>query len=305
MDFLILIIGFVLLIKGADYFVEGSSSLAKILKVPSVIIGLTIVAMGTSAPEASVSINAALAGSNDIAISNVLGSNIFNSMVVVGCCAFLSAFKVDKDIIKRDLPINIIAALVLCVMIFDLQLNRFEGVVLSIGIITYIILMVVSALKSREEGEEVKALSLPLSFVYILGGIIAVIYGGNLVVDSATAIARMFGLSENFIGLTIIAIGTSLPELVTSVVACKKGESGLALGNAVGSNIFNILLILGFSSVICPLNVLSESFVDAAIMLATILLLYFFGRTKGEMSRKEGIGCILIYVAYTIFLFIR
>ena len=305
MDFLILIIGFVLLIKGADYFVEGSSSLAKILKVPSVIIGLTIVAMGTSAPEASVSINAALAGSNDIAISNVLGSNIFNSMVVVGCCAFLSAFKVDKDIIKRDLPINIIAALVLCVMIFDLQLNRFEGVVLSIGIITYIVLMVVSALKSREEGEEVKALSLPLSFVYILGGIIAVIYGGNLVVDSATAIARMFGLSENFIGLTIIAIGTSLPELVTSVVACKKGESGLALGNAVGSNIFNILLILGFSSVICPLNVLSESFVDAAIMLATILLLYFFGRTKGEMSRKEGIGCILIYVAYTIFLFIR
>ena len=305
MDFLVLIIGFVLLIKGADYFVEGSSSLAKILKVPSVIIGLTIVAMGTSAPEASVSINAALAGSNDIAISNVLGSNIFNSMVVVGTCAFLSAFTVDKDIIKRDLPINIVASIALCLMIFDLKLSRFEGIILSIGIISYIILMVVSALKNREEGEEVKALSLPLSFVYIIGGILAVIYGGNLVVDSACAIARMFGLSENFIGLTIIAIGTSLPELVTSVVACKKGESGLALGNAVGSNIFNILLILGFSSVICPLNVLSESFVDAAIMVGTILLLYFFGKSKGEMDRKEGILCILIYVAYTIFLFVR
>ena len=305
MDFLVLIIGFVLLIKGADYFVEGSSSLAKILKVPSVIIGLTIVAMGTSAPEASVSINAALAGSNDIAISNVLGSNIFNSMVVVGTCAFLSSFTVDKDIIKRDLPINIVASIALCLMIFDLKLSRFEGIILSIGIISYIILMVVSALKNREEGEEVKALSLPLSFVYIIGGILAVIYGGNLVVDSACAIARMFGLSENFIGLTIIAIGTSLPELVTSVVACKKGESGLALGNAVGSNIFNILLILGFSSVICPLNVLSESFVDAAIMVGTILLLYFFGKSKGEMDRKEGILCILIYVAYTIFLFIR
>ena len=305
MDFLVLIIGFVLLIKGADYFVEGSSSLAKILKVPSVIIGLTIVAMGTSAPEASVSINAALAGSNDIAISNVLGSNIFNSMVVVGTCAFLSAFTVDKDIIKRDLPINIVASIALCLMIFDLKLSRVEGIILSIGIISYIILMVVSALKNREEGEEVKALSLPLSFVYIIGGILAVIYGGNLVVDSACAIARMFGLSENFIGLTIIAIGTSLPELVTSVVACKKGESGLALGNAVGSNIFNILLILGFSSVICPLNVLSESFVDAAIMVGTILLLYFFGKSKGEMDRKEGILCILIYVAYTIFLFIR
>ena len=305
MDFLVLIIGFVLLIKGADYFVEGSSSLAKILKVPSVIIGLTIVAMGTSAPEASVSINAALAGSNDIAISNVLGSNIFNSMVVVGTCAFLSAFTVDKDIIKRDLPINIVASIALCLMIFDLKLSRVEGIILSIGIISYIILMVVSALKNREEGEEVKALSLPLSFVYIIGGILAVIYGGNLVVDSACAIARMFGLSENFIGLTIIAIGTSLPELVTSVVACKKGESGLALGNAVGSNIFNLLFILGFSSVICPLNVLSESFVDAAIMVGTILLLYFFGKSKGEMDRKEGILCILIYVAYTIFLFIR
>ena len=270
-----------------------------------VIIGLTIVAMGTSAPEASVSINAALAGSNDIAISNVLGSNIFNSMVVVGTCAFLSSFTVDKDIIKRDLPINIIASIALCFMIFDLKLSRFEGIILSIGIISYIVLMVVSALKNREEGEEVKTLSLPLSFVYIIGGILAVIYGGNLVVDSACNIARMFGLSENFIGLTIIAIGTSLPELVTSVVACKKGESGLALGNAVGSNIFNILLILGFSSVICPLNVLSESFVDAAIMLSTIIMLYFFGKTKGEMSRKEGILCILIYVAYTIFLFVR
>lgn len=305
MDFLILIIGFVLLIKGADYFVEGSSSLAKILKVPAVIIGLTIVAMGTSAPEASVSINAALAGSNDIAISNVLGSNIFNSMVVVGVCAFLSSFHVDKDIIKRDLPINIIASLVLCVMIFDLTLSRIEGIILSIGIIAYIILMVSSALKNREEGEEVKTLSLPLSFVYIVGGILAVIYGGNLVVDSATAIARMFGLSENFIGLTIIAIGTSLPELVTSVVACRKGESGLALGNAVGSNIFNLLFILGFSSVICPLNVLSESFVDAAIMVGTAVLLYIFGKTKGIMERKEGIFCILIYVAYTIYLFIR
>lgn len=305
MDFLVLIIGFVLLIKGADYFVEGSSSLAKILKVPSVIIGLTIVAMGTSAPEASVSINAALAGSNDIAISNVLGSNIFNGMVVVGTCAFLSSFTVDKDIIKRDLPINIVAALALCLMIFDLKLSRVEGIILSIGIVSYIVLMVMSALKNREEGEEVKALSLPLSFVYIIGGILAVIYGGNLVVDSACAIARMFGLSENFIGLTIIAIGTSLPELVTSVVACKKGESGLALGNAVGSNIFNLLFILGFSSVICPLNVLSESFIDAAIMVGTVILLYIFGKTKGIMERKEGILCILIYVAYTIFLFIR
>lgn len=305
MDFLLLFVGFVLLIKGADYFVEGSSSLAKILKVPSVIIGLTIVAMGTSAPEASVSINAALAGSNDIAVSNVIGSNIFNSMVVVGVCAWMQTFKVNADIAKRDLPINIFASIIFCIMILDGKISRLDGIILSLGIVLYIGLMVFSALKNREEGEEIKTLSLPVSFVYILGGLVAVIYGGNLVVDSASAIATLFGLSQNFIGLTIVAIGTSLPELVTSIVACRKGESGLALGNAVGSNIFNLLFILGFSSVICPLNVLGESIIDVIVMLVCAVLLYIFAKTKGHYERKEGILCVLIYVAYTIFLFVR
>lgn len=305
MDFLLLFVGFVLLIKGADYFVEGSSSLAKILKVPSVIIGLTIVAMGTSAPEASVSINAALAGSNDIAVSNVIGSNIFNSMVVVGVCAWMQTFKVNADITKRDLPINIFASIIFCIMILDGKISRLDGIILSLGIVLYIGLMVFSALKNREEGEEIKTLSLPVSFVYILGGLVAVIYGGNLVVDSASAIATLFGLSQNFIGLTIVAIGTSLPELVTSIVACRKGESGLALGNAVGSNIFNLLFILGFSSVICPLNVLGESIIDVIVMLVCAVLLYIFAKTKGHYERKEGILCVLIYVAYTIFLFVR
>ncbi len=305
MDFVILLIGFVLLIKGADYFVEGSSSLAKIMKIPAVIIGLTIVAMGTSAPEASVSINAALAGNNDIAISNVIGSNVFNGMVVVGVCAFLQKFKVNKDISKRDLPINIIISIILCLMIMDGTLSRLEGIGLLIGMVAFIGMMVHSALKNREEGEEIKALSLPMSIVYMIGGLIAVIFGGDMVVDGATAIATMFGLSQNFIGLTIVAVGTSLPELVTSIVATKKGESALALGNAVGSNIFNILFILGFSAVISPLSVLGESLVDGMIMVATGALLFLFAKTKGEMDKKEGILCVLIYVAYTVFLFIR
>ena len=305
MDFILLLIGFVLLIKGADFFVEGSSSLAKIMKIPAVIIGLTIVAMGTSAPEASVSINAALAGNNDIAISNVIGSNIFNGMVVVGVCASMMKFKVNEDIAKRDLPINILISIILCFMIADGKLSRIEGVILLVGMISFISMMVVSALKNREDGEEVKALSLPMSIVYMIGGLIAVIFGGDMVVDAATNIAYMFGLSQNFVGLTIVAVGTSLPELVTSIVATKKGESALALGNAVGSNIFNILFILGMSAVVSPLNVLSESLVDGIIMVATGVLLFFFGKTKGEMDKKEGIVCILIYVAYTIFLFVR
>ena len=305
MDFLLLLVGFVLLIKGADYFVEGSSSLAKIMKIPAVIIGLTIVAMGTSAPEASVSINAALAGNNDIAISNVIGSNIFNGMVVVGVCAIMQKFAVNLEIAKRDLPINILISILLCFMIADGNLSRLEGIILLIGMVIFIGLMVMSALKNREEGDDIKTLSLPLSLVYIVGGLIAVVFGGDLVVDSATAIATMFGLSQNFIGLTIVAVGTSLPELVTSIVATRKGESGLALGNAVGSNIFNILFILGFSGVISPLTVLAESLVDGIIMVATGMLLYIFAKTKHEMNKVEGIICVLVYVAYTIFLFVR
>ena len=262
MEYLLLLIGFVLLIKGADFFVDGSSSLARIMKVPSVIIGLTIVAMGTSAPEASVSVNAALAGSNDIAISNVIGSNLFNGLVVVGVCAFMAGFKTNPEILKRDMPLNIIVTAILCIMLLDRHINHIEGIILLISMAVYIAVMVISALKNRETADECKILSLPKSLIFIIGGLIAVIFGGTLVVDNACLIAKDFGVSENFIGLTIIAIGTSLPELVTSITATRKGDSGLALGNAIGSNLFNILFILGMSATICPLNVLSESIID-------------------------------------------
>ena len=302
---IILIIGFALLRKGADYFVEGSSSLAQILKVPSVVIGLTIVAMGTSAPEASVSINAALAGSNDIAISNVVGSNIFNGLVVVGVCAFLSAFKTNRDILKRDMPLNIVITMILCFMFMDGKLSRIEGLILLAGMAAYIVSMIYSALKNRETGEDCKVLSLPKSIVFMAGGLVAVIFGGDLVVDNACVIAANFGVSQNFIGLTIIAIGTSLPELVTSIVATRKGDSGLALGNAVGSNLFNILFILGMSAAISPLHVLGESVIDCVLLLCSGILLFVFARTKRSMSRAEGAVCVLLYVAYTAYLFVR
>lgn len=305
MEYLLLLIGFVLLIKGADFFVDGSSSLARIMKVPSVIIGLTIVAMGTSAPEASVSINAALAGSNDIAISNVIGSNLFNGLVVVGVCAFMAGFKTNPEILKRDMPLNIIVTAILCIMLLDRHINRIEGIILLIGMAVYIATMVISALKNRETADECKMLSLPKSLIFIICGLIAVIFGGTLVVDNACLIAKDFGVSENFIGLTIIAIGTSLPELVTSITATRKGDSGLALGNAIGSNLFNILFILGMSATICPLNVLSESIIDCIILLVSAVILYVFARTKKTMNRWEGIVCVFLYVGYTAYLLIR
>lgn len=305
MEYLLLLIGFVLLIKGADFFVDGSSSLARIMKVPSVIIGLTIVAMGTSAPEASVSVNAALAGSNDIAISNVIGSNLFNGLVVVGICAFMAGFKTNSEILKRDMPLNIIVTAILCIMLLDRHINRIEGIILLIGMAVYIAAMVISALKNRETADECKILSLPKSLIFIIGGLIAVIFGGTLVVDNACLIAKDFGVSENFIGLTIIAIGTSLPELVTSITATRKGDSGLALGNAIGSNLFNILFILGMSATICPLNVLSESIIDCIILLVSAVILYVFARTKKTMNRWEGIVCVFLYVGYTAYLLIR
>lgn len=305
MEYLLLIIGFVLLIKGADFFVEGSSSLARFLKIPSVIIGLTIVAMGTSAPEASVSINAALAGNNDIAVSNIIGSNIFNGLVVVGICAFISGFKTNRDILKRDMPVNILITAILCVMIADGRLSRLEGILLLAGMIFYIVNMILSALKTRSSYPDEKSMPLYKSLIFIAGGLVSVIFGGNLVVNNASQIAVSFGVSQNFIGLTIVAIGTSLPELVTSIVATRKGDSGLALGNAIGSNIFNILFILGMSATISPLHILSESVIDCVILLVSGILLFVFAYTRKSMNRTEGAICVLSYIGYTAYLFIR
>ena len=300
MEYLLLIIGFALLVKGADFFVEGSSSLAKILKVPSVIIGLTIVAMGTSAPEASVSINAALSGNNGIAISNIVGSNIFNGLVVVGICAFMAGFNTNRDILKRDIPLNILITIVLCFMFIDGKLNRIEGIILLIGMAAYLSCMIISALKNREQGENCKVMPLPKSLLFIAGGLAAVIFGGNLVVDNASLIAANFGVSQNFIGLTIVAIGTSLPELVTNIAAAVKGRGEMALGNIIGSNVFNLLLILGCSSLITPLSFANVSAVDAIALAASALLIFVM---RGR--RAQGVLLLTCYIIYSVFLIIE
>ena len=304
MEYILLIVGFVLLIKGADFFVDGSAALAGYLKVPSVIIGLTIVAIGTSLPEAAVSISAGLAGSNEIAVSNIVGSNIFNTLVVVGASALIRPFAADSQIVKRDLPVNFLVTVILYIMVIGGMLSRIEGLILLAGIITYITVMVRSALKNRVE-EEIEPISLSKAALFIALGLAAVVFGGDVVVDSATAIAKSLGLSETLIGLTIVAIGTSLPELVTSVVASRKGESGLALGNAIGSNIFNILFILGMSSTLMPIPVVSENVSDALVLIGICVLIYAFARFGEKIGRIKGLIMIAIYIAYTAYIIMR
>ena len=305
MMYLLLLIGFVLLIKGADLFVDGSSSIAGILKVPSVIIGLTIVAMGTSAPEAAASISAGLAGSSDISLGNVIGSNLFNLLMVIGICAIIFPAKSNEDILKRDLWWNIGCTILLFILIFDGSISRLEGLILLALMAFYIVLMIVSALKNRIEDAAQEVLPLWKSILFVLIGLIAVIFGGDMVVDNASLIAKQWGMSDTLVGLTIVAIGTSLPELVTSITASRKGDSGIALGNAVGSCLFNLLFILGIASTITPINVAPELFIDTGILIATTILILIVAKTGKKTTRPEGIICVLCYAIYTAYIIMR
>ncbi len=322
LDIILLVIGFVALIKGADYFVEGSAALAKKMHIPGVVIGLTIVAMGTSAPELAVSISAGLSGSNEIAISNIIGSNMFNLIVVLGVCAIMAPMAVERSIIKREYPFSIALTILLAVFISDavftgkstfgdFQVNagtlaRAEAICFLVIFIAYIVFTVRTAIKNREtESEEIVDLSGVKCAIFILGGIAAIVIGGQLVVNSAKAIALFCGMSETLVGLTIVAIGTSLPELVTSVVASSKGQNGMAVGNVVGSNIFNILLILGVSCSIHPIPVKMESLIDVCILLALNVMVYIFVRTKEKINRFEGAVMVACYIAYTVFAILR
>ena len=306
MMYILLIIGFFLLVKGADYFVEGSSAIARLLKVPSVVIGLTIVAMGTSAPEAAVSITAGLAGSNELALSNVIGSNLFNLVLIVGICALIKPFIVDQSIMKRDFPIAILSSVLLLFFIRDDYLSRVEGLILLLLMAAYLVMTVISAIRNPIIINDMER-SLPMhtSLIYIGLGLAAIIIGGDLVVDNACRIAAAFGLSETLIGLTIVAIGTSLPELVTSITASRKGESGLALGNVVGSNIFNIMFILGMSSTVHPIASDAAAFTDILILIALTLIIYIFCKLRGQMGRFMGAACAAAYLIYSVYIVLR
>ena len=302
--YLWLVIGFILLIKGADYFVEASSSVAKVLRVPSIIIGLTIVAFGTSAPELAVSTAASLSGNNEIAVGNVLGSNIFNLLVVLGACAVIHPFAV---VLRWDYLASVIVAVLLFVMMaFDHFVSRLDAVILLVLFVGFVTLTVRDALNNRVESEEeIEALSPFKTLIYIVGGIAAIVCGGELVVDSASAIAASFGLSQTLIGLTIVALGTSLPELVTSVVASRKGENGLALGNVIGSNIFNILMVLAASAAVKPIPVSGLSVIDCLFLIISSVIVWLMCRKSCKIDRVGGVVMLLMYVGYMVYICLR
>lgn len=308
LSFVLLIIGFALLVWGADKFVAGASAFARRLGVSPLLVGLTIVAFGTSAPELAVSLTAALQGANEIAVGNVVGSNLFNLLVVAGLSAVICPLVMDRTLLRRDWPLSVGAAVLLLVFIApDLKISRIEGLILLAIFAVVLGAQIRAALKNRDalEGEEDEVLMPPVMIgVNIVLGLACIIIGGQMAVNGATGIARMFGLSETLIGLTIVAIGTSLPELVTSLVAARKGQNEIAMGNVIGSNLFNILLILGVSSAITPIPVQATSIVDCIVLIA-VSVIFYLPAMRGKLGRFPGAVMALSYVAYTVYLIMR
>lgn len=309
MDYLLLVVGFVLLLKGADFFVEGSSSIAKRLRVPSLIIGLTIVAMGTSLPECAVSISAAIAGNTGVAVGNAVGSNIFNLMVVCGVCALFCPLTVSRDTLTGEFPFSVIVAVVL--MIFGwigMTLGHIDGFILLILFVGFLLWMIRSAQKARNENtdeDEYEIRPIWQCIIYIVGGAAAIAAGGQLVVNAASAIAASFGMSQNLIGLTIVAFGTSLPELATSVVAARKHEVDMALGNVIGSNIFNILFVLGVAAAIHPMVFQMENIIDIIVLVVMSIIVLCFAWTKQQLVCWEGFAMLVMYAAYVVYICLR
>ncbi len=304
---ILLLIGFVLLIKGADIFVDGASNIAYHFKISTVVVGLTIVAFGTSAPEAAVSITSALAGNSSLYMGNIIGSNIFNILAVIGICALISNMSVDKILIKRDFPFTLISSLglLLTAYIFR-EINRIFGLIFLILVIVYVYYTVKQSKKDQTSDEIVEAkISVPKAILFIVIGLIGVIIGSDLVVNSSSFVASQFGLSDALIGLTIVAIGTSLPELVTSITALKKGEHGMVIGNVLGSCIFNILFITGITSVILPTHIEAKMIFDIFVMTLIIILGSIFATTQEEIDRKEGLVLVILFIIYMAFIIIR
>jgi len=323
MNYVLLLVGFFLLVKGADYFVDGSSNIAKTLRIPPIIIGLTIVAFGTSAPEAAVSITASLDGQNGMAMGNIIGSNVFNLLMVVGAAGFIKTLNVEKSILSKEFPFLLLSSILMVVLSADMILtgstsnilSRFDGLILLILFVGFVYYLIKMALKARNVSLEETSISIdadvvaisheqPIfkSIIYSIGGMVAIIFGGKLVVSSASYIASTFGVSDQLIGLTVVAIGTSLPEFVTSIIAATKGESDIALGNVIGSNMFNILFVLGISAFISPMAIEPKLIIDGIVMIMATCLTYFFAIKRKDVNKCESLILIGLYLAYLAYL---
>ena len=309
LDILYIVIGIVLVLKGADFLTEGASALARRMSVPEIVIGLTIVAAGTSAPELFVSIVSALKGTPDLAVGNVVGSNIFNSMLIVGCAAMVAPMVISPSTVKKDIPFDVMAAVLLVVLCLDNfsslniignSISRFDGILLLIGFVVFMVYTFRVAKKNggSEPEEEHEAMPAWKGILLVVLGLAGLVFGSNLFVSSASDLAASLGVSDGVIGLTVVAGGTSLPELATSVVAARKGRSAIAIGNVIGSNVFNVLLILGITAVICPMQIGGITMVDVGTMLISVVLVWAFSYTKYTVERWEGALLTVLFAGY-------
>lgn len=304
-DLLLIVLGTVLIVWGADRLTEGAVAIAAKMHIPEIIIGLTIVAFGTSAPEFAVSLSSALKGTADMAVGNIVGSNIFNTMFIIGVAALVLPIATTRAMVKKDIPFAIVASIILLALCaYDRELSRWDALILLVVlcIFMYNTIRAAKAGKLDEQAAEVHTMATWKAIAWFIVGLGCLVFGSNLFVDSASSIARTLGLSDAIIGLTIVAGGTSLPELATSVVAARKGNSAIAIGNVVGSNVLNILLILGLTGVISPMANLQLLPLDYALMLLSMVLLWLFSRTKFRIERWEGLLLIVLYIAYVAFL---
>lgn len=300
LNILFIVIGIVLVLWGADRLTDGAVAVAEKMKMPQIVIGLTIVAMGTSMPEFCVSLISALKGTSDIAVGNIVGSNIFNTLLIVGVSALVAPMSIMKTTVRKDIPFALVASALLLIMCLDGDISRIDAAILFVMflIFMYITLRGAKAQGTDVEEKEKKPMATWLSVVWILVGLACLIGGSNLFVDGATAVATKLGVSEAVIGLTIVAGGTSLPELATSVVSARKGNSGIAIGNVLGSNVFNILAILGLTGVISPMTLKGITMTDLSMMVISIILIWLFSFTKYKIERWEGAILTAVFVGY-------
>ena len=298
-DIIFIVLGVTLVLWGADRLTEGASSLARRMNVPEMIIGLTIVAAGTSAPELFVSLVSALKGTPDMAVGNVVGSNTMNAMLIVGCAAAVAPMVISRSTVRKDIPFAIGATLLLMALTYDGTLSWVDGIILLAGFAAFMVYTLRQA-KAGSSEEETTATNMKTgkAVLYLIGGLAGLVVGSNVFVDHASNLAFALGISEAVVGLTIVAGGTSLPELATSVVAARKGQSAIAIGNVIGSNVFNILFILGMTATINPLEIEGITTVDMAVMLLSVALIWLFSRTRYTVERWEGTALLLGYMAY-------
>ncbi len=301
---LLLILGIVVVLKSADWLTNGAVGLATKLGISQIVIGLTIVAIGTSMPEFFVSIVSAIKGTPDLAVGNIVGSNIFNVLLIVGVAAIVAPITIQRATVKRDIPIAIIASVMLTIMMMDDIMSRLDALILFIAFIAFIwITLRDSKNVSPESNSSKETIGAKKSVFLIVIGLVGLVLGSNVFVDNASSLAHAWGISDAVIGLTIVAGGTSLPELATSAVAAKKGDSGIAIGNVLGSNVFNILMILGLTGLISPMHIQNITYVDMAVMVMSMTLFWLFSFTKLRVDRWEGcvlIACFLGYITWLV-----